>query len=106
MAKRMILIDEREYHELWKRPATDRSKSYLNSKLQTQLDSVESTDDVKAKEYQKTLHRFLNLKQKIPELQPTALNGLIAENSKKKKKAEKSRQSQRKHVKWSKYHDA
>jgi hypothetical protein len=86
MAKRMVLVDERLYDELWKRTPHDTSKSHLNNKLQSQLDSHVVPDDVKAKQYQKTLNRFLNLKQQVPDLKPTALNGLIEEPSKKKKK--------------------
>ena len=86
MAKRMVLVDERLHDELWKRTPHDTSKSHLNNNLQSQLDSHVVPDDVKAKQYQKTLNRFLNLKQQVPDLKPTALNGLIEEPSKKKKK--------------------
>jgi len=88
--KRMVLVDEREYNEmkkhtpvntqddqfkqlfdryvyekLWKDTPTDASKSYLSSKLQTQLGSSELTDDVKAKHHHQTLFRLLNQQQPI-----------------------------------------
>ena len=79
MAKRMVLIDERVYNDViqpWKRPPIDTLKSHLHNKLQTQLDE-NVPDDVKAKQYQASLTRFLNIKQKIPDIQPVALNSLI-----------------------------
>jgi hypothetical protein len=89
-AKRMVLVDEREYEEmkkhapvntqddqfkqlfdryvyekLWKNTPSDASKSYLSSKLQTQLGSSELADDVKAKQHHQTLSRLLNQQQLI-----------------------------------------
>ena len=85
----MVLVEKRLYDELRKRTPHDTSKSHSNNKLQSQLDSHVVPDDVKAKQYQNTLNRFLNLKQQFPELQPIALDGLIEETSKKKKKWKK-----------------
>jgi hypothetical protein len=65
-AKKMVLVEERLYDELWKRPIVDASKSYLSNKLQTDLTSNDTSDDLKAKQYQQTLNRFLNQKQHIP----------------------------------------
>ena len=73
MAKRVVLADERVYDEMWKRTPTDVSKSQLNNKLQSQLASNDVPDDVKAKLYQQTLKRFLNLKEKVPELKTSTL---------------------------------
>ena len=123
MAKRMVLVDEREYElfKAWKpqqdtttdllkkildgqQTSTTISKSYLSGKLHSQLDSNEKPDDVAAKDYQRLLHRYLNLKQQVPDLQPTALNGLIVE-PKRKLKPVASRHSQRKHVRWNRFDD-
>jgi DNA helicase IV len=115
MAKRMILVDERVYDEMWKRTPTETSKSHLINKLQYQLVSTDIPDDVKAKLYQRTLKRFLNLKEKVPDLQPTSLNGLMRETRPRKQVIERrpkvvhwepsTRQSRRKHTSWSKYND-
>jgi hypothetical protein len=99
MAKRMVLVEEKVYNnnnvlnymkakdqnDLWKQSPVETSKTHLNSSLQSQLASVDLPDDVKAKLYQKTLKRFLSLKQQVPDLQPTALNGLFAPPVKKRK---------------------
>jgi hypothetical protein len=65
-AKKMVIVDERLYDELWKRPIIDASKSYLSNKLQADLTSNDISDDLKAKQYQQTLNRFLNQKQELP----------------------------------------
>lgn len=97
MSKRMVLVDERVYesmhsnmpstddaklklfqqmlnNEMWKRSPTETTKSHLSNSLESQLVSTDVADDVKAKLYQKTLKRFLDLKQQMPELEPTTLN--------------------------------
>jgi hypothetical protein len=102
MAKRMVLVDEREYNEPWKRSPMETMKTHLSNKLQSQLNSTEVTDDEKVKRYQKTLSRFLNLKQQVPDHQTSLLNGTFEETKKKRKPI---RQSQRKHVRWSKYNE-
>lgn len=104
----MILVEERLYDELWKRSAMDTSKSHLNDKLHSQLTSSDVPDDVRVKQYQNNLSRFLNIKQKIPNLEPSALNGLIAEPPRKKHKRRKTREgpvrtSEREHVSWSRF---
>jgi hypothetical protein len=91
MTKRMVLVDERAYNEMqpndtlkrmlndekWKRTPAETSKTLLSNSLQSQLDSIDIPDDLKAKLYQKTLKRFLSLKQQVPDIQPTAVNGLL-----------------------------
>ena len=81
MAKKMVLVEERLYDELWKRTPKDTSKSLLYDKLNSQLDS--SDDYLKAKEYNQNLQRFLNLKEKVPEVKPIALNGTSEEPKRK-----------------------
>ncbi len=112
MAKRMVLVDERMFNQLWKRTPTDVSKSDLNSQMQVELDTIDLPDDVKAKQYQKTLSRFLSLKQQVPNLPPAALNGLKIERAvhKIRKKTKSSpwvriptRASKRKHIPWTRY---
>jgi hypothetical protein len=88
MAKKMVLVEERLYDELWKRTPKDTSKSLLYDKLNSQLDS--SDDYLKAKEYNQNLQRFLNLKEKVPEVKPIALNGTSDEPKKKIKKIEQA----------------
>jgi hypothetical protein len=88
MAKKMVLVEERLYDELWKRTPKDTSKSLLYDKLNSQLDS--SDDYLKAKEYNQNLQRFLNLKEKVPEVKPIALNGTSEEPKKKIKKIEQA----------------
>ena len=84
MAKKMVLVEERLYDELWKRTPRDSSKSLLYDKLHSQLDSSEVADDyLKAKEYQQNLQRFLNLKDKVPEVKLVALNGSAEEPKRK-----------------------
>ena len=116
MTKRMVLVEEQAYNDMWrkpawKRPAVDNSKTHLNTSLESQLDSTDLPDDVKAKLYQKTLKRFLNIKQQVPDLQPIALNGLIDVQNTVRKPVRKrkpvrwppvpTRFSHRKHIPWS-----
>jgi hypothetical protein len=102
----MVLVDEREYNERWNRPPVDVTKTHLSNKLESQLNSVDISDDEKVKQYQNTLTRFLNLKQRMPDIQPPVL----FEPSVKKKTVKHkrsylgpARSSLRRHVKWSKY---
>jgi tRNA C32,U32 (ribose-2'-O)-methylase TrmJ len=112
----MVLVEEQAYNDMWrkppwKRPAVDNSKTHLSTSLESQLDSTDLPDDVKAKLYQKTLKRFLNIKQQVPDLQTTALNGLIDETKPAHKQVRKrkparwpavpTRYSHRKHIPWS-----
>ena len=81
MAKKTVLVEERLYDKMWKRTPKDTSKSLLYDKLNSQLDS--SDDYLKAKEYNQNLQRFLNLKEKVPEVKPIALNGTSEEPKRK-----------------------
>jgi hypothetical protein len=113
MAKKMVLVEEQVYNNMWNRHPIDTTKSHLNSKLQSQLASTDLPDDVKAKLYQKTLKRFLTLKQQVPDLHPAALNGLIEEEKPRKKTIRKKkrvhlptvpiRYSQRRRIPWSRF---
>ena len=116
MAERMVLIDERVYNDViqpWKRPPIDTLKSHFYDNLHTQLDD-NVPDDVKAKQYQASLTRFLNIKQKIPDIQPVALNSLIEPQRKVVKKRKKAaprypavatRYSKRKRLTWTNFND-
>jgi hypothetical protein len=86
---------------VWKQSPVETSKTHLNTSLQSQLASVDLPDDVKAKLYQKTLKRFLSLKQQVPDLQPTALNELIAPSVKKRKQKWSDLEPPMKKQKWS-----
>jgi hypothetical protein len=102
----MVLVDEREYNERWNRSPVDVTKSHLSNKLESQLNSVDISDDEKVKQYQNTLTRFLNLKQRMPDLQPPVLNEPPVKRKTVKQKRSylgSTRSSLRKHVKWSKY---
>ena len=111
MAKRMILVEERLYDDMWKRTPIENSKSHLSNKLQAQLNSSNVGDDEKAKQYQITLRHFLNLKQRIPEQELAILNGVKEEKvvraSKKRMPSwiplAPARTSKRRHIKWSRY---
>ena len=119
----MVLIDEAVYDKkpndkIWKRSGTDVTKTNLYDSMHSQLDSIAEPDDVKAKHYQQTLKRFLNLKQQVPELQSVPLNGSLLLNSvetppQKIKKPNRKKQvkrllgplkaTKRKHIPWSRY---
>jgi hypothetical protein len=153
-AKRMILVDEREYDEmkkhapvntqddqfkqlfdryvyekLWKDSPNDASRSYLSSKLHSDLGSSELSDDVKAKQHNQTLTRFLNQQQqqqtkpeplieepiqkkqektkkkqektKKKQEEPAALSNLFEETP----KPRRSRRKTRKSIKWTEFND-
>jgi hypothetical protein len=108
----MILIDEHEY-DSWKRSPVDSSKTQLSNELQSQLNSTNLPDDIKAKQYQETLNRFLNIKQLVPEQHPTEVNGVIIPNKSLKKAAKRvkrgqspaRRTSRRKKIPWTLFND-
>jgi len=120
----MVIVDEHIYHDLikkkepWKREPTDVSKSYLNDLLQSQLDNSDLPDDVKAKDYQAVLSRFLKVNNKQPNQKLSSLNGSIVRiQQKKQKKVVKKRKpihwpavparlSRRKHIPWTRFNDA
>jgi hypothetical protein len=111
MAKRMIIVDERVYHQLikpWNEAPTDNSKSHLNDQLESQLNS-DAPDDIKAKLYQEHLSRFLNVKQKQPEQTLAPLNSIFEPHKKAVRRVRKptgpKRVSRRKHIPWSRFAD-
>jgi hypothetical protein len=68
-AKRMVLVDEDTYHrkkETWKKPIDENVKSKLHRDLKTYYENNDLPDDIKAKEYQQTLQKFLNVKRTLP----------------------------------------
>jgi len=72
--KRMVLIDERLLDTLWrkqdtnwKKPVDYKAKSLLNSQLKTDLDDSNIPDDIRVKNYQRNLNRFLHTSRKQPE---------------------------------------
>jgi len=96
----MVLVDERLLDNLWKkqdlawkRPVDYKLKTTLNSKLKTNLDDGSIPNDIKVKEYQNNLNRFLHTSHKqfeepasiIEELKPVP-----ALDIKKKKKPKKT----------------
>jgi hypothetical protein len=67
----MVLIDEKLLDNLWrkqdtswKRPVDYKAKTILNSQLKTDLDEYSIPNDVKVKQYQKHLNRFLHTSRK------------------------------------------
>ena len=75
-AKKMMLIDEREYERLkrplavktelsWKRPIETRAKHEENVNMKSVLADETMPDDVKVKEYNQMLTRFINARTKL-----------------------------------------
>lgn len=75
-AKKMFLIDEREYDRLtrpqqiknelsWKRPIEIRAKNEEHRNIKSILGDSNLSDDVKSKAYNQTLTRFLNTKPRV-----------------------------------------
>jgi hypothetical protein len=105
-AKRMVLIDEklldnmwRKQDMSWKRPIEQTAKHSLSKDLRLELNDNSISEDVKAKQYQQMLNRFLNTKRKLADeplidlnTTPSAENELIGLNiemNKKKKEKKK-----------------
>lgn len=73
-AKRMVLVDEKWLDNLyrkhqdsgWRKPTDQTVKSKLNHQMKIDIDDATSPDDVRMKNYNQTLTRFLNTKRKIP----------------------------------------
>ena len=70
----MILIDEkflerilRKEDDLWKRPTDQTVKSQLNRELKSDLDYSNIPDDIKVKQHQQHLNRFLQTKRQLQE---------------------------------------
>lgn len=79
MAKRMILVDEKLYDSLvrdrqeqWEKPIVQKAKSLLNSELKTDLMDAHDDvpDDIRMKNHQRDLHRFLQLNNKLSDTTP------------------------------------
>jgi len=73
-AKRMVLVDEkflehmwRKEDSSWKRPTEQKVKSLLNRELKSDLDDTNIPDDLKVKQHQQHLNRFLQTKRQLPE---------------------------------------
>jgi hypothetical protein len=114
-AKRMVLVDEkfleniwRKEDSSWKRPTDQKAKSLLNRELKSDLDNPVIPDDVKAKQHQQHLNRFLHTSRQLPV--PETTHDLIdlktvddLEIPKKKVKPTPERRSKRKpknKIKW------
>ena len=72
-AKRMVLVDEkflehfwRKEDSSWKRPTEQKAKSQLNRELKSDLDDPTIPNDVKAKQHQQHLNRFLHTTRQLP----------------------------------------
>ena len=72
-AKRMVLVDEkwladinRKQDSNWRKPTEQTVKNKLNRQMKIDLDDASVTDDVKMKNYNQDLTRFLNTKRKLP----------------------------------------
>ena len=109
-AKRMVLVEEkmldnmwRKQDMMWKRPTEQSAKHSLSKEMRLELDDMSIAPDIKAKQYQQTLTRFLNTKRKQADEPLIDLNssssatsdliGLNIETVKKKTKKKKKTQS-------------
>lgn len=105
-AKRMVLIDEklldnmwRKQDMSWKRPTEQSAKHNLSKEMRLELNDNSISEDIKAKQYQQMLNRFLNTKRKqldeplidlnVSPLAENELIGLNIEMTKKKKEKKK-----------------
>jgi len=73
-SKRMVLVDEkflehvlRKQDSSWKRPVEQKVKSQLNRELKADLDDSSISDDIKVKQHQQHLSRFLHTNRQLPE---------------------------------------
>lgn len=71
-AKRMVLVDEKFLEEIyqkninkWKRPIDIKVKSTLDRQMKSELDDDTIADDLKVKQYNRDLSRFLNTRKKL-----------------------------------------
>jgi hypothetical protein len=103
-AKRMVLIDEkladhifRKQDRYWKQPTEQSAKHSLSKELRLGLSDESIPDDIRAKQYQQTLGRFLNTKRKLPDEPlidlnaPSSIDDLIGLNFEEKKKQKKKK---------------
>jgi hypothetical protein len=72
-AKRMVLVDERFLDDIWRkessswrRPTDQKAKSSLHHSLRFDLDDSTLPDDIKAKNHQQHLNRFLHTARQLP----------------------------------------
>jgi hypothetical protein len=79
-AKRMVLVDEkflehfyRKEDSSWKRPTEQKAKSLLNRELKADLDDPSIPDDIKAKQHQQHLNRFLHTTRQLPVVESETL---------------------------------
>ena len=71
----MVLVDEKWLESVyrkqqdsnWRKPTDQTVKSKLNHQMKIDVDDETTPDDVKMKNYNQTLTRFLNTKRKIPQ---------------------------------------
>jgi hypothetical protein len=73
-AKRMVLVDEkladhffRKQDQNLKRPTEQLAKHNLSKEMRLGLNDESTPEDIRAKQYQQTLSRFLNMKRKLPD---------------------------------------
>lgn len=86
-AKRMVLVDEKFLEHLWrkedsswKRPTDQKAKSLLSRELRSDLDDPSIPDDIKAKQHQQHLNRFLHTSRQLPAVEPETLIDLKTPN--------------------------
>jgi hypothetical protein len=72
-AKRMVLVPEQfldnfwqKEDSSWKRPTEQKAKSLLNRELKADLNDPVVSDDIKAKQHQQHLNRFLHTARQLP----------------------------------------
>ena len=75
--KRMVLIDEKVLENLWrkqdtnwKKPVDYKARTLLNSKLKTDLEDTTTPEDIRVKQYQQSLNRFLHTSREQPVSDP------------------------------------
>ena len=73
-AKRMVLIDEGWLQHIfskenlkWKKPVDINVKSTLDQQMKSDLDDSMISDDIKVKQYNRDLTRFLNTRKSLPD---------------------------------------
>ena len=70
----MVLVDEkladhifRKHDQHWKRPTEHSAKHSLSKEMRLGLSDESVPEDIRAKQYQQKLGRFLNTKRKLPD---------------------------------------
>jgi hypothetical protein len=109
-AKRMVLIDEklidnmwRKQDMSWKRPTEQSAKHSLSKDMRLELNDNSIAEDIKVKQYQQMLSRFLNTKRKLLDeplidlnVSPSAENDLIGLNIELTKKTKDKKKDKKK----------